>query len=135
MRSSFRHPTTVRTSLKRTCVLFSRAGDHLSSARETVPTEAIVRFGIRRYTRLRTMNDGLTDDPPVEDERSQRRIFRRLDTRGREIDWRRNLWAIWLAEMLAILGFSLRTHFLTFYLQDLCADSDCAAKILQIEGE
>ncbi len=75
------------------------------------------------------MNDGLTDDPPVEDERNQRRIFRRLDTRGREIDWRRNLWAIWLAEMLAILGFSLRTPFLPFYLQDLGADSDSAAAL------
>ena len=101
----------------------------MSSAGETVPTGAIVRFGIQRYTRSRTMNDGLTDDAPVEDERSPRRIFRRLDTRGREIDWRRNLWAIWLAEMLAILGFSLRTPFLPFYLQDLGADSDSAAAL------
>ena len=95
----------------------------MSSAGETFQLDTIVRFGIQRYTRSRIMNDGLTDDPPVEDERAPRRIFRRLDTRGREIDWRRNLWAIWLAEMLAILGFSLRTPFLPFYLQDLGADS------------
>ncbi|MGH2550913.1 MAG: hypothetical protein ACRDHN_16095, partial [Thermomicrobiales bacterium] len=57
-------------------------------------------------------------------ESTSRRVFRRLDTRGREIDWRRNLYAIWIAELLAIVGFSLRAPFLPFYLQDLGATSD-----------
>ena len=35
------------------------------------------------------------------------------------IAWRRNLYAIWAAQTLAIVGFSLRVPFLPFYLADL----------------
>ena len=35
------------------------------------------------------------------------------------IPWQRNLAAIWLVQILAIVGFSLRTPFLPFYLADL----------------
>jgi len=52
-----------------------------------------------------------------------RRVFRRFDQRGREIDWRRNLYAIWAAQFLAILGFSLRAPFLPFFLEDLGVDT------------
>jgi DHA1 family multidrug resistance protein-like MFS transporter len=73
------------------------------------------------------MNDLLPEQSSTES--SSRRVFRRLDTRGREIDWRRNLYAIWIAELLAIVGFSLRTPFLPFYLQDLGATSDDSAAL------
>jgi MFS transporter, DHA1 family, multidrug resistance protein len=39
------------------------------------------------------------------------------------ISWRRNLYALWLAQTLAIVGFSLRTPFLPFYIKDLGADT------------
>ncbi len=40
--------------------------------------------------------------------------------RGRQaISWRRNLWAIWAAQMLAIVAFSLRVPYLPFFLGDL----------------
>jgi len=41
----------------------------------------------------------------------------------RAISWRRNLYALWIAQMLTIIGFSLRTPFLPFYIKDLGADS------------
>jgi len=49
--------------------------------------------------------------------------------RGREIDWRLNLYAIWLAEFLAILGFSLRAPFLPFFLEDLGVGSDASVAL------
>ncbi|MEX1159075.1 MAG: MFS transporter [Thermomicrobiales bacterium] len=39
------------------------------------------------------------------------------------ISWKRNLYALWLAQMLTIIGFSLRTPFLPFFIEDLGADS------------
>lgn len=40
--------------------------------------------------------------------------------RGRQrISWRRNLYALWAAQLLAIVGFSMRTPFLPFFLGDL----------------
>ena len=42
---------------------------------------------------------------------------------ARPIDWRRNLYALWLAQLLTIIGFSLRTPFLPFFLADIGADS------------
>jgi DHA1 family multidrug resistance protein-like MFS transporter len=73
------------------------------------------------------MSDSLTE-PPAETS-SSHRVFRRVDRHGREIDWRRNLYAIWVAELLAIVGFSLRTPWLPYYLQDLGANSDDAAAL------
>ncbi len=35
------------------------------------------------------------------------------------ISWRRNLWAIWAAQLLAIMGFNLRTPFLPLYFGEL----------------
>ena len=52
-----------------------------------------------------------------------RRFLGRVDRHGRHIDWQRNLYAIWLAQFLAILGFSLRAPFLPFFLEDLGADT------------
>jgi len=43
--------------------------------------------------------------------------------------WRRNLYAIVIAQALAIIGFSLRESFLPFYLQSLGADSTDSAAI------
>jgi DHA1 family multidrug resistance protein-like MFS transporter len=37
--------------------------------------------------------------------------------------WRRNLYALWLAQTLTITGFSLRTPFLPFYLKELGAET------------
>jgi MFS transporter, DHA1 family, multidrug resistance protein len=37
--------------------------------------------------------------------------------------WQRNLYALWIAQLLTIVGFSLRTPFLPFFLEDLGADS------------
>lgn len=73
------------------------------------------------------MSDTLPE--PIPAESNSRRVFRRVDTRGREIDWRRNLYAIWIAELLAIVGFSLRAPFLPYYLQDLGATSDDSAAL------
>lgn len=41
-----------------------------------------------------------------------------------EIDWRRNLYAVWLAELLVIVGFSMRAPFLPFFLRDLGAGGE-----------
>src|SRR5215218_8906195 len=38
---------------------------------------------------------------------------------NRPISWRRNLYALWVAQTLAILGFGLRDAFLPFYLKQL----------------
>ncbi len=40
-------------------------------------------------------------------------------TRRTAIPWKRNLYALWVAQTLAIVGFSLRVPFLPFYLKDL----------------
>lgn len=45
------------------------------------------------------------------------------------ISWKRNLYAITIAQALAIIGFSLRESFLPFYLKDLGADSTDSATI------
>lgn len=39
------------------------------------------------------------------------------------ISWRRNLYALWLAQLLTIMGFSMRTPFLPFFLEDIGADT------------
>jgi MFS transporter, DHA1 family, multidrug resistance protein len=39
------------------------------------------------------------------------------------ISWRRNLYALWIAQMLTIIGFSLRAPFLPFFIRDLGAES------------
>jgi DHA1 family multidrug resistance protein-like MFS transporter len=39
------------------------------------------------------------------------------------ISWKRNLYALWVAQMLTIIGFSLRAPFLPFYIEDLGATS------------
>lgn len=39
------------------------------------------------------------------------------------ISWRRNLYALWIAQTLTIVGFSLRTPFLPFFIKDLGAES------------
>ena len=43
------------------------------------------------------------------------------------ISWRRNLYAITIAQALAIIGFSLREPILPFYLKDLGALSTDSA--------
>jgi DHA1 family multidrug resistance protein-like MFS transporter len=52
-----------------------------------------------------------------------------MDRDGREIDWQRNLYAIWLAQFLAIVGFSLRAPFLPFFLEDLGADTSSSVAL------
>jgi DHA1 family multidrug resistance protein-like MFS transporter len=44
-------------------------------------------------------------------------------TTAKPISWRRNLYALWIAQTLTIIGFSLRTPFLPFFIKDLGADS------------
>jgi len=39
------------------------------------------------------------------------------------ISWRRNLYALWIAQTLTIVGFSLRAPFLPFFIEDLGAQS------------
>ena len=52
---------------------------------------------------------------------------------GRQrISWRRNLYALWAAQLLAIVGFSMRTPFLPFFLGDLGIDS--IEKVRQLLG-
>ena len=44
------------------------------------------------------------------------------------VSWRRNLYALWIAQVLAIVGFTLRDSFLPFFLKDIGAsDVDQAA--------
>ncbi|MBA2755326.1 MAG: MFS transporter [Chloroflexia bacterium] len=45
------------------------------------------------------------------------------DETGRPISWRRTLYALWIAQTLAIMGFSLRAPFLPFFLDDLGTNS------------
>jgi DHA1 family multidrug resistance protein-like MFS transporter len=49
--------------------------------------------------------------------------FRPAAATTKPISWRRNLYALWIAQTLTIVGFSLRTPFLPFYIKDLGADS------------
>lgn len=42
---------------------------------------------------------------------------------GAPISWRRNLYALWIAQTLTIVGFSLRAPFLPFFIKDLGAGS------------
>ena len=50
-----------------------------------------------------------------------------VDARGAapvdDINWRRNLYALWIAQLLTIMGFSMRTPFLPFFLEDIGATS------------
>ncbi|MFW6074338.1 MAG: MFS transporter [Chloroflexota bacterium] len=50
-----------------------------------------------------------------------------VDDRGtvgpEDISWRRNLYALWIAQLLAIIGFSMRAPFLPFFLEDVGATS------------
>lgn len=39
------------------------------------------------------------------------------------ISWKRNLYALWIAQLLTIVGFSLRAPFLPFFLDDLGANT------------
>ncbi len=43
---------------------------------------------------------------------------------GQRINWRRNLYAIFAAQMLAIMAFSMRAPFLPFFLRDLGVATD-----------
>ena len=45
------------------------------------------------------------------------------------IDWRRNLYALWIAQLMTIVGFSMRTPFLPFFLEDIGA-SDFSSQAL-----
>lgn len=45
------------------------------------------------------------------------------------ISWRRNLYALWIAQLMTILGFSMRTPFLPFFLEDIGA-SDFSSQAL-----
>ena len=38
-------------------------------------------------------------------------------------DWRRTLWALWVAQTLALVAFSMRSPFIPFFLGDLGADA------------
>lgn len=42
---------------------------------------------------------------------------------GSNISWKRNLYALWIAQLLTIVGFSLRAPFLPFFLDDLGANT------------
>ncbi|MEZ4521993.1 MAG: MFS transporter [Thermomicrobiales bacterium] len=50
-----------------------------------------------------------------------------VDARGtapiQNINWRRNLYALWIAQLMTIMGFSMRTPFLPFFLEDIGASS------------
>src|SRR5258708_5902284 len=96
-----------------------------------------------RYTRVTMRRD--PDDPSASIPKTiADRLLRRgesvadsnrPDNRGRDasgsrsgtgrqrISWRRNLYALWAAQMLAVMGFSLRVPFLPFFLGDLGVDS------------
>jgi MFS transporter, DHA1 family, multidrug resistance protein len=43
------------------------------------------------------------------------------DSRPPPISWRRNLYALWIAQVFAIVGFTLRDSFMPFFLKDLGA--------------
>ncbi len=46
-----------------------------------------------------------------------------------DINWRRNLYALWIAQLMTIMGFSMRTPFLPFFLEDIGA-SDFSSQAL-----
>ncbi len=50
------------------------------------------------------------------------RLFR-ASASDRPISWRRNLYALWIAQTLAIVGFTLRDSYLPFFLKELGARS------------
>jgi DHA1 family multidrug resistance protein-like MFS transporter len=63
-------------------------------------------------------------DPPAStadtpDEERPRGADAAAGAKPAAIPWQRNLAAIWLVQILAIVGFSLRVPFLPFYLADL----------------
>lgn len=47
-----------------------------------------------------------------------------VGTGDQKINWRRNLYAIWAAQLLAIMAFSMRSPFLPFFLGDLGIHTD-----------
>lgn len=50
-------------------------------------------------------------------------VFAEQSDSRSNIAWQRNLYALWIAQLLTIIGFSLRTPFLPFFLDDLGADT------------
>lgn len=64
---------------------------------------------------------GADDVPPGQG--GQDAIGTKIGRGGDAINWRRNLYAIWMAQLLAIVAFSLRAPFLPFFLGDLGVDS------------
>jgi MFS transporter, DHA1 family, multidrug resistance protein len=46
-----------------------------------------------------------------------------MSNRHQPISWQRNLYALWIAQTLTIVGFSLRSPFLPFFIEDLGAQS------------
>lgn len=50
-------------------------------------------------------------------------VGRFLRTPTGRISWRRNLYAIWIAQLLAIMGFSMRTPFLPMFFGEIGVDS------------
>lgn len=50
-------------------------------------------------------------------------VGRFLRTPTGKISWRRNLYAIWIAQLLAIMGFSMRTPFLPMFFGEIGVDT------------
>lgn len=61
--------------------------------------------------------------PDDSEPRPAARETREAKDRPRPISWKRTLYALWIAQLLAIMGFSLRVPFLPFFLDDLGTES------------
>ena len=99
--------------------------DHESSSSDTPPTNGTPadsssgngngRNGFHPIDAARTVaRDRLSDLPLGRD--AVGRFFR---TPTGKISWRRNLYAIWIAQLLAIMGFSMRTPFLPMFFGEI----------------
>jgi DHA1 family multidrug resistance protein-like MFS transporter len=81
---------------------------------------------VTRY-RLTTHDARLTTRPAVHCAADMKQPAEPESPSARAVSWRRNLYAITIAQALAIIGFSLREPILPFYLKDLGAVSTDSA--------
>lgn len=69
------------------------------------------------------MSTAALDSGNTEQNRGRDAAGSRSGSGSARISWRRNLYALWISQLLSVMGFSLRVPFLPFFLGDLGIDS------------
>src|SRR5699024_7410114 len=87
--------------------------------RDDDPSASIFRAITDRF--WRRGQSAINNRPP--DNRGRDASGSKTGSGPQRISWRRNLYALWAAQLLAVMGFSLRVPFLPFFLGELGVDS------------